>query len=86
MSEPQTKLFCYLFFIVTARNEVGARLLFLHVCVILFIGGVLSQHSLQRGEGDSPPGGSAPGGWGCLALGWGGPGPRGCLLQGVACS
>ena len=33
-------------FIITVRNEV-AKVMFLHVSVILFGGGVLSQHALQ---------------------------------------
>ena len=67
----QTSIFLYL---ITVRNEV-AKVMFLHVSVILFTGGgvlsqhalqVVSQHALQQGGllwgGCLFQGGSAPGG------------------------
>ena len=47
--------------------------MFLHVCVILFTGGVLSQHALQQI--------SVGGAWSR-----GGSAPRGCLVPGGVCS
>ena len=60
----QTSIFLYL---ITVRNEV-AKVMFLHVSVILFTVGVLSQHALQvvsqhaLQQGCLFQGGSAPGG------------------------
>ena len=58
----------YMCFIITVRNEV-AKVMFLHMSVILSMGGVLSQHALQVvSQHALQQGGSAPGG--CLL--WGG--------------
>ena len=74
--------------VITVRNEV-AKVMFLHLSVILFMGGgvlsqhvlqVVSQHALQQVSG---------GGWsGGGACSWGGgvPGPGGGLLWGGVCS
>ena len=88
----QTSIFLYL---ITVRNEVP-KVMFLHVSVILFTGGVLSQHALQvvsqhalqQGGlllgGCLFHGGSAPGGvcsWGGCLLG-GGSAPGGVPAAG----
>ena len=79
--------------IITIRNEI-AKVMFLHVSVILFTGGgVLSQHALQVvSQHALEQGVPALGGLllkGCLLRGcllWGGLLPGGCLLWGGACS
>ena len=40
--------------IITGRNEVVAKVMFLHVCVILFTGGVSGQGDPPR-QGEPPP-------------------------------
>ena len=44
--------------IITGRNEVLAKVMFLHVCVILLTGGYLTRHPPPLGPGSYPP---APG-------------------------
>ena len=57
---------------ITGRNEVVAKVMFLHVCVILFTGGVSGQGEPPRagrppgqgdppGQGEPPPGPDPPG-------------------------
>ena len=48
-----------LFYIFTGRNEVVAKVMFLHVCVILFTGGVSGQGAPPLRQGD-PPGRETP--------------------------
>ena len=45
--------------LVTGRNEVVAKVMFLHVCVILFTGGVSGQESPPR-QGELPLGADTP--------------------------
>ena len=70
--------------LVTGRNEVVAKVIFLHLFVILFTGGCVVLGVSGPGGGVWC-GGSALGG--CLIPGWGGgPLPGGCLLWGVVWS
>ena len=41
--------------VITGRNEVVAKVVFLHVCVILFTGGVSSDRESPPGQGGTPP-------------------------------
>ena len=72
--------------IITGRNEVVAKVMFLLVSVILLMGGVLSQHALQVVSQHALQQVSG----GCQL--WGVPGPGGawseggCLVQGGAWS
>ena len=40
---------------ITGRNEVVAKVMFLHVCVIVFIGGGLRAGRTLPGQGENPP-------------------------------
>ena len=46
--------------LVTGRNEVVAKAMFLHVCVILFTGGVSGQTPQPPGQGEPPRPGRHP--------------------------
>ena len=49
------------FYFITGRNEVVAKVIFLHVCVILFTGGVSGQGEPPLRQGEPPPGADPPG-------------------------
>ena len=76
--------------VITGRNEVVAKVMFLQVSVILLMGEVCIQACIAGGipaclATGLQAGVSALGGcllWGCLI--WGVSAPRGCLLQGVS--
>ena len=52
-------MICMRYLIITGRNEVVVKVMFLHVCVILFTGGISGQgEPLQAGR--IPPGPGTP--------------------------
>ena len=52
---PAMSFFFYSFAVVTGRNEVVAKVMFLHVSVILYTGGVYGEHHHPPGPGIHPP-------------------------------